>query len=154
MKRSSIVSEVMRRLNTIKIANGYTFDMKYVFQNPEDEPLVETMPCVNLFEFPEITLEQTKNRGASQPPIYTKEFKIVIESWYASASRGNTSKDITTFLKHNRQVLFGDGITLSRLCNLLEESEVSRVYRPAIGNNVVGIGQVLTIRYIEDFNAL
>jgi len=152
--RDSIISEVMSRLYQIKTTNGYAFTVKYVFQNPEDEPLVDAMPCINLFEFPEVTLEGTKNRGASSPPIYTKEFKIVLESWYSSATRANTSKDITTFLKYNRKVLFSDGINLGRLCALLEESEVSRVYRPPIGNNVVGIGQVLTIRYVEDFNAL
>ena len=154
MTRDSIVSEIMRRLLLVKVANGYTFDTRYVFQNPESEPLVESMPCVNLFEFAEITLDHAKNRGASQPPIYTKEFQVVIESWYASSSLGRTSKDITAFLKSNRKAIFSDGITLGRLCSLIQETEVSRVYRPPIGNNVVGIGQVLTIRFIEDFNSL
>lgn len=154
MKRDRIVIEIIRRLNLIKEVNGYTFDLKMALRNPENEPSIDNMPMTNIFEFPEITLGEAKRRGASQPPIYTKELTVVMEHWYASDSRGSTTNDVYTYLSHSRKVLFLDGITLGRLCNNVEETEISRVYRPPIGNNIVGIGQVLNFRFIEDFAEL
>jgi hypothetical protein len=112
------------------------------------------MPMTNVFEFPEISLGEAKRRGASQPPIYTKELTVVMEHWYVSASRGQTTKDVYTYLSSARKAMFSDGITLGRLCSNVEETEVSRIYRPPIGNHVVGIGQVLNFRYVEDFAEL
>lgn len=154
MKRDGIVIEILRRLNLIKVSNGYSFDLKMALRNPEDEPSVEDMPMTNVFEFPEINLGEAKRRGASLPPIYTKELTVVMEHWYVSASRGQTTKDVYTYLSSARKTMFSDGITLGRLCSNVEETEVSRIYRPPIGNNVVGIGQVLNFRYIEDFAEL
>jgi len=151
MKRENLVVEIMKRLYSIKTANGYVFDISMVVRNPENEPEIDHMPMTNLFEFPEITIDETKRRGASQPPIYTKEMTIVLEHWYVSASRGETTKDIYKYLSSARKAIFQDGITLGRLCSGVKETEISRVYRPPVGNNVVGIGQVLSIHFVEDF---
>ena len=151
MQRDNIVVEIMRRVLTVTTGNGYDFSVQSVIRNPENEPSPDRMPLTQLFEFPEITLTES-SRGASVMPIYKKEFQVVLEHWYQSATRGVTTKDITKYLKYSRQAIFSDGITLGKLCSLIEESEVSRVYRPQIGNNVVGIGQVLKIVFVEDFS--
>jgi hypothetical protein len=153
MQRDEIVVEVQKRLNGITTANGHPFDIAYVFRNPEEEPSVNRMPCINIFEFPDITVDE-KQRGGSLKPIYKKEFQVVLEMWYVSASAGETSRDIMTFLKSVREVIFEGGITLGGKAKYVKEEEVSRVYRPGIGNNVVGIGQVLSFQYIEDFDTL
>jgi hypothetical protein len=141
----------MRRLNLITTANGYDFDLQAAVRNPENEPSPDRMPLTNIFEFPELTVSE-HSRGASIPPVYKKELLVVLEHWYASASRGSTTPDIYKFLNYSRRVLFSDGITLGRFCDHIEESEISRVYRPPIANNVIGIGQVVRITYTEDFN--
>lgn len=151
MLRDSIVIEIQRRLLLIKSANGYSFDLRYVFRNPEDDPNPDLMACTHLFEFPEVTIEKTQSRGAKDKPAYKKEMRVVMEHWYKSASKGATTRDINTYLKAARKILFIDGQTLGRLASFVMEDEVSRVYRPSIGNNVVGIGQVLLLQYIEDF---
>lgn len=151
MQRDNIVVEIQRRVNLIKIANGHPFDIRYVFRNPEGEPSPDLMPMTNLFEFPSTTIESGK-RGASQKPVYKKFFRIALEHWYNSASMGETSRDIMTFLKASRQVIFSDGQTLGGLASVVVEEEESRIYRPL--QNVVGIGEVLGIEFTEDFNNL
>jgi len=152
MKRESLVIEIQRRLNLIKIANGCTFDISYVFRNPEEEPTPEAMPCTNLFEMQDAVTEE-RSRG-TRPPLYLRELTIILESWYKSVSTGVASKDILTFLKHMRTAIFSDGVTLGGLSLGISETEVSRIFRPPIGNNVVGIGMVLRIKYLEDFSNL
>ena len=152
MTRDNIVIEIQRRLNLIKTSNGYTFDINLVERNPEEDPDPSRMPSAAIFEFPDVSVDIPRGRrGASQPPIYAREFTILLELWYRSANEGIVSRDVATFLKHTRQVLFSDGITLNGICNTLEEVETSRVYRPCIGNYIGGIGIVLKAVFIEDF---
>ena len=154
MRRDNIVVEIQKRVNSITIANGFTFDIAYVYRNPDEEPSPDIMPLTNIFEFPSITLESAPSRGGKSKPIYKQEFRVILENWYLSDSRGKTSRDIMTFLKHTRDVVFADGQTLGGLADLVQEEEVSRVYRPPVDNKAVGIGQVLLILFKEDFNNL
>ena len=154
MKREELVTEVQRRFAGIKTANGYTLDVNHVFRNPEEEPNPSIMPLVNLFEMPDLLVSQ-KDRGATKPPIATRELVVVAECWMVATSEGKASKEISQFLKAARVAIFNDGITLGKKGVIgVAEIEVSRVYRPAIGNGVVGIGQVLRIRYLEDYSQL
>lgn len=153
MKRDDILVEVMTRLYAITQANGYTFDISYVFRNPEEEPDPRRMPCINLFELPDVTQTERK-RGASLPPVYAKEFTLILEMWYVSSEEGSCSRDIMIFLKHVRTAIFQDGITLGGLASQVTEAEVSRVFRPGIANHVVGLGQVLQFLFLEDFSNL
>lgn len=154
MRRDNIVVEIQRRVNLIKIANGHDFDIRFVFRNPEEEPSPDLMPMTNIFEFPSVTTDSASSRGARSKPIYKQEFRVVLENWYLSESRGKVSRDIMKFLKSTREVIFSDGQTLGGLADLVMEEEVSRVYRPPVDNKAVGIGQVLLIHFKEDFNAL
>lgn len=154
MLRDKIVIEIQRRLNLITTANGHPFDIQYVFRNPEEEPKSDLMPMSNIFEFPSMTIDSAKSRGAGSLPVYRQQFRVVIEHWYLSTSAGRTSKDIMQYLKASREVIFSDGQTLGRLAELVQEEEVSRVYRPPVDTKAVGIGQVLLILFKEDFNNL
>jgi hypothetical protein len=131
--------------------NGYEFDIGYVFRNPEVEPSPDLMPVTNIFEFPSTTIDSQK-RGASKKPSYKKFFRVAMEHWYNSASQGETSRDIMKYLKAVRLCIFSDGQTLGKLASLVVEEEESKIYRPQ--HNVVGIGEVLAIEFIEDFNKL
>ena len=153
MQRDLIVVEIQRRLNLITIANGHDFDINLVYRNPEGEPSPNIMPMSNIFEFPSFTTEPSR-RGGSQMPEYRQDFQVVLEHWYKSTSLGACSRDIMNYLKSAREVVFSDGQRLGGLAQAVVESEVSRVYRPPIGSNAVGIGQVLNILFVEDFNNL
>jgi len=154
MQRDNIVVEVQRRLNSIKTINGYDLTVRYVFRNPESEPSPELMPMSNIFEFPSITIDSKLRRGAKEKPIYLKEFRLVMEHWYLSESRGDTSRDIMKYLKAARIAIFEDGQTLGGLASLVVEEEESRVYRPPVDPKAVGIGHVLCFNFTEDFNTL
>lgn len=151
MQKDRIVTEIQRRINLIKTADGHSFDVAYVFRNPEEEPSPDLMPLTNIFEFPSTTLDSIK-RGATKKPIYKKFFRVVLEHWYHSDSIGDTNKDLSKFLTSARLVIFSDGQTLGGLASAVVEEEESRVYRPL--PKVIGIGEVLGIEYIEDFNKL
>jgi hypothetical protein len=151
LQRDRIVVEIQTRLNSIKIVNGYAFDIEHVFRNPEGEPAPELMPMTNIFEFPSTTIESAK-RGATKKPIYKKFFRVVLEHWYNSNSLGETSRDIMQYLKASRLAIFSDGQTLGGLASIVVEEEESRIYRPL--QKVVGIGEVLSIEFTEDFNNL
>ena len=152
MRRDEIVVEIQRRLNQIKVANGHPFDIQYVFRNPEEEPSPDLMPLTHIFEFPSVTEDRSNRTGATQPPIYKKFFRVALEHWFNSSSVGETNRDIMKYLKASRQVLFSDGQVLGGLASLVVEEEESRIYRPL--RTVVGIGEVLVITYVEDFNNL
>ena len=153
MKRDDIVIEIQARLNLITVGNGHPFDVDYIFRNPDEEPSPEQMPAINIFEMPDITTGG-QQRKASDLPVYERQFTVALELWYKSVNPGIVSKDIMTFLKASRQVIFSDGVTLGGLVSMVLEEETSRVFRPDIKNNVVGIGQVLQFTYIEDFSNL
>jgi hypothetical protein len=151
MIRDDAVVEIQRRLNRIRIINGYGLNLTFIERNPEEDPDPRRMPMASIFEFPDTTIE-IKKRGASVPPAYRREFTILVELWYKSESEGEVSGDISTFVRNVRYALFNDGTTLGRLITGLAEVELSRVYRPGIQNHVVGIGMVLKAHFIEDFN--
>ena len=152
MRRDDIVVEIQRRMNLVKIANGYDFDIAHVFRNPDGEPSPDLMPMTNIFEFPSTTTDETMRRGAKQKPVYKKFFRVALEHWWNSTNAGEASRDIMQFLKASRQTIFSDGQTLGGVATLVVEEEESRIYRPL--QYVVGIGEVLAIQFIEDFNNL
>lgn len=153
MIRDILVKELQRRLTLIKEVNGDPFDLDFVLRNPETEPDPAFMPTANIFEFPDVTTK-AQSRSSTTPPVLSKEFSVAIELWYVSDSEGETTPDIMTFLKLARQKEFSDGITFGKRCSGVREEEVSRVFRPKIGSHIVGIGQVLTFEYMEDFSNL
>jgi hypothetical protein len=153
MQRELIVRELQKRLNDITVANGYPLTVSYIFRNPDDEPSPDTMPCVNIFEMEDTSMD-FRNRGGSFPPIITKNFRVALEAWLVSTSEGLVSTDVSAFLRSERQVIFSDGVTLGGAVSIATEVEVSRVFRPGIANFVGGIGVVLEFIYIEDFSNL
>ncbi len=153
MRRELIVRELQSRLNGITIANGYPLTVSYVFRNPEREPSPDRMPCVNMFEMEDSSVDFAR-RGGSLPPIITKNFRAILEMWLMSTSEGQVSTDVSAFLRSVRQVIFSDGITLGGVASMVTEVEVSRMFRPGISNSVGGIGTVLELIYIEDFSNL
>jgi len=153
MVRESIIQELQLRMNSITVLDGYTNTVKYVFRNPEVEPSPETMPCINIFELEDLSVEFAK-RSSSSPPIVKKNMRVALESWLQSSSEGNVSKDVSLFLKDIRTALFFDGTTLGDKAANVSESELSRVFRPGISNFIGGIGIILEVIYIEDFSHL
>lgn len=150
MQREIIIRELQGRLNDILIVNGYLVDVSYVFRNPEKEPSPDVMHCINIFEMEDTTVK-VSTRGASIPPIYTKNFRVALEMWFKSASNGKVSTDVSDFLRSTRKSIFQDGVTLGGVASMVTEMETSRIFRPAISNYIGGIGIALEIIYIESY---
>jgi hypothetical protein len=153
VNRDDAIIEILKRLNSIKTTNGFDFDISLIQRNPEEEPSGDRMPSISLFEFPDVTKSKNR-RGANLPPIYDREMSVILELWYKSTSEGQTTRDIMKFLRYVRYVLFSDGVTLGKKVHNIDEEETSRVYRPGIGNFIVGIGMILVVNYLEDFSQI
>ena len=153
MTRDDITEEIQRRLSSITIVNGYSFDIVAVRRNPEVPPDPNHMPCAHLFEAGDRVVKPS-NRGASQPPIYKRRLSHIVEYWYKSTSDGQASKDISLFLAASRYALFNDGITLGGYAAEFSEVETTRVLRPGISNYVIGIGCTYSTEFVEDFNSI
>lgn len=153
MNRDNAIIEILKRLNSIKTTNGFDFNVSLIQRNPEEEPSGDRMPSISLFEFPDVTKSKNR-RGANLPPIYDREMSVILELWYRSATEGETTRDIMKFLRYVRYVLFSDGVTLGKKVHNIDEEETSRVYRPGIGNFIVGIGMILVVNYLEDFSQI
>jgi len=153
MRRELIIRELQGRLNDISIVNGYLVDVAFVFRNPDKEPSPEIMTCVNIFEMEDTTIGLSK-RGASLPPVATKNMRVVLEMWGQSASAGRISTDVSDLLNSVRKSIFNDGITLGGVAKMVTEVETSRMFRPKTFNFIGGIGTVIEFIFIEDYSNL
>jgi len=153
MTRNGLIVEIQSRLSSIKIANGFSFDLSQVLRNPIEPPMVESMPMACLFEAPD-TVDRWILLGATKAPKAKRSLSIIIEYWRSSLSEGRVSWDILEFLDYSRYVLFNDGVTLGGEALSLAENETTRIIRPEIGGNTSGIGVVYTATYVEDYSLL
>lgn len=149
--RDTAIKEIMRRIYGITTNAGYTFSMKRVIRNPKTEPHVEDMPCTNIFESDDFTIKKSQ-RGATKMPAYGRRFEVWLESWIEATSEGKSSEEIIYFLQALRSALFRDGITLGGLVIEFNEMQTSRIYRPEIGDHVIGIGTLYDVVFVEDFS--
>lgn len=149
--RDLAIKEIMRRCYTIKTENGFNVSINRVVRNPKTEPHVEDMPLINIFESDDFTIKKSQ-RGAKVPPAYGRKLEVWLESWIEATKEGKSSEEIIYFLQALRTVLFRDGITLGANVIEFNEMQTSRIYRPDIGDVVIGIGTLYEVVFVEDFS--
>jgi hypothetical protein len=142
-EREDIVAELWSRLAAV---DGVMFTAR----NPKAEPKVENMPCIQFWEMADVVEESTK-RG--DYPAYKRALRVVVESFVKSTEEAKTSQDLKDFIVKVKQQIYRDGASLGRRCNVTE-IESSRVLRPPVGENVIGLGIVFELRYIETTSKL
>lgn len=139
-EREVIMEEIAYRMSNV---TGVSFTAR----NPKTPPNADDLPAILIFEFP----DEVESRGSmGGHPIYKRRFKVVIECYLTASSEGAASTELGEFVEQIKKQIYTGGVNLNRKAAEIYESECSRVLRPPIGDNTVGLGLVFEVRYIED----
>ena len=145
LEREAIIAELWSKLSSVDTVVTTS-------RNSKVPPAIGDLPSIAFFELAD-TVEKVSSRGASQKPSYRRRFKVVIESYISASSEGAATKELGLFIRKVKQQLYEDGQTLGGLA-AFKEVETSRIFRPPVGEHVIGVGFVIEIVYIEDIGAL
>lgn len=145
LERELIIQELWRRLAAVP-------GVAYTARNPKAEPSVDNMPCIQFFELDDKP-EKHDHRGATAYPAYRRTFQVVVEAFVKGSSDAAASKELGEFMQAVKKSLYTGGNVLHPNSFFLE-TEMSRMLRPPVGDNVIGVGIVLTIQYVEDISKL
>ena len=140
LERETLMAELWSRIRS-------TPGVVYTARNPSQVPSAEQLPAIQMFEMPD-TVEKQDSRGGL--PIYHRSLIVVVESFINATSEPAASKEITAFVDQVKKVIYSGGPTLGGKAKLIRETEASRVLRPKMGENIVGLGIVFAIQYIEN----
>lgn len=145
LEREQLIQELWRRLAAVT-------GVKYTARNPKAEPSVNDMPCIQFFEL-EDEPTKTNSRGVSQNMAYRRKMKVVVEAFVKGTTDASASQDLGKFMQELKKSLYTGGNTLIANSEFLETG-MSRMLRPPVGDNVIGVGIVLEIQYVEDIGKL
>lgn len=143
-ERDLMIEELWSRLTSVP-------GVKYTARNPSSPPSSSQMPAIQLFEFPD-TVEEASQRGSY--PAYKRKISVAVEAFITATSEETATREILAFAKEVKKKVYAGGNNLGRTCSSIVEEEASRILRPAAGENIVGIGIVFQIRYIEDVSKI
>ena len=146
LKRESLINEFWSRIV------GTTGILRTA-RNPVAMPDPSDMPLVNIFDF-QSKAKKTSGGGKTGLPTIQFETAVHMEVFVAGASDETASNELMTILTEVLKSIFSDGSSLGGIDCLIIISEMTRVYRPPIGNFVAAIGVTFNIYYAEDLNSL
>ncbi len=145
LKREEIVSEIIGRLSGIT-------GIGLISRNPSSRPDISDMPIVNVFDFPAKAVSSRFSRNTA--PLIEFELTLVLELFIAGTTEELATSELFDFYRNVLKAIFADGASLGGIGCAVTISEITRVLRPPIGGNAIGIGMVLLIKYVEDLNNL
>ena len=142
LQREKILEELEKRMTQIS-------GVGFVARNPEKEPSYNDLPCVNIFEMPDMVDDMSRRGGK---PAYKRSFQLIIETFISGSTAAKASKELMAFVILVKAALYAAPFGLGGLARKIKEDQYSRVHRPGVGEHVAGIGIAITIFYIEDTN--
>ena len=138
--REIIAREIHRRLYSVP-------NTQIVFRNPKIEPTVDNLNCISFFELGDVVAKVSFRGGI---PYYIRTLNMIIEPLIISDTEGESTPDLTAYVKEVKKKLYAGGTTLGGTCDNFVEVDTSAIIRPPIGENAAGIGLSLNITYKED----
>ena len=141
--REDIMKEILERCWKV---SGVTF----VIRNPKKEPEVGDLPFIGIFELDDNVVESSK-RGKYF--IYKRVLEVIIEPFILATSDGAASTELTSFVDLLKKVLYTDGVSLGKRCEVSEAGS-GKVLRPPVDANAIGISLRFKILYIENVESL
>jgi len=143
-EREAIIKELWRRIASVS-------GVAYTARNPKAPPNVSDFPAIQFFELGD-SVEDTQKRGTQV--AYKRKLDVVVEMFIAATTEASATNELMEiYLPRLKTALYLGGPTLGRLCSF-KENGTSRILRPPVGENSIGIGLQLEIRYVEDVNLL
>lgn len=116
-------------------------------RNPGDNPSTDDFPAIQFFELDD-TIEAQGRRGGY--PIYTRKLILAVEFFIVATSEASASKELSAFVQEGKKKIYQGGNNLGKTCNEIVEAGCTRVLRPPVGKNAVGIGVVFEVNYTEN----
>lgn len=146
LKREILVSELFRRI-------GNTEGMVYTARNPISVPSSDDMPVGNLFEF-DLDVLKFSISGASAIPTLEVRMPLVLEVFINAEREETATEEFLQFYSEVLKSIFSDGVSLGNKGCLLGLKQMTRILRPEAGTNVIGMGTVFEMTFIEDLVSL
>jgi hypothetical protein len=138
LEREAIIQELWSRLASV---TGVAFTAR----NPKQEPSVDNLPCIQFWEMDDKVEEESARGGY---PSFKRSFDVVVEPFVLASTDASASKVLNDFIIEIKKQVYRDGVSLGGLCRVSEAGS-SRILRPPVGENVIGIGITFTFRYVE-----
>lgn len=141
--REQLSSKLWERLAAVP-------NVAFTARNPKAEPSAADLPAIQFFELEDVVEDVSKRGGL---PVYKRRLTVAVESFISAASEGASSKEILDFVSSVKKSIYGGDASLGKGSEI-RERELTRILRPPTGANVVGLGLVLDIIYVEDISKL
>jgi hypothetical protein len=127
--------------------------VKSTARNPVNPPKDGDFPRINIFEMDDAVKEKSM-RGGSQYPSYKRDFSVLVETFIKASSEQAGPKELSLFIKELKKKMYESGATLGLKGVELSETATGEVLRPPNLDLVIGVGIVLSIRYVEDVSKI
>lgn len=120
-------------------------------RNPSDNPSTDDFPAIQFFELDDKVMQSGRRGGY---PIYQRTLMLTVEAFIAATSESASSKELGAFVQEAKKKIYAGGNNLNKTCNEITELGCTRVLRPPVGKNSVGIGIIFEIKYIENITTI
>lgn len=144
IEREILIQELWSRLSSV---SGVTSTAR----NPKKTPSVEDFPCIQFFELNDLVIKESSRGGY---PIYLRNLEVAIDSYMKATSEQSATKELGLFVQEVKKKIYQGGVNLGRKCQIIKEVESSRVLRPPVGENSIGLGLAFNILYTEEIGKL
>ena len=96
-------------------------------------------------------MQETQRGGY---PAYIRRLEVVIDSYIPGTTEESATKELGLFIQEVKKKIYQGGVTLGGKCKSIKEIESSRVLRPPVGENSIGLGLAFNILYVEEIGKL
>jgi hypothetical protein len=145
LERELVVAEIWRRLSLIP-------GIKYHMRNPQAPPKEQDMPCCLIFDMDDVVVQG--NGMGTQAPTYKRALQVVVESFVQGSSEAAASKELMAFVRKLKREIYRGGSNLGKICTYIGEKSAARILNPRVGTNVIGLGIVFEVMYVEDISKI
>jgi hypothetical protein len=143
-ERETAIAEFWRRVAGVD-------GVVYTARNPKTPPTVDKLPAIQFFEFSDEVIDRKMMGGK---PHYRRKLTLILETFINAETEHSSTYELGLFVQKIKKAIFSDGTSLGRACSEIQETGASRVLRPPVGDNVVGIGLIFDLQYIEDISKI
>lgn len=144
LEREILIKELWRRLSNVSTVNRTA-------RNPASPPSIGDLPVIQFFELEDIVEGNTSRNGY---PAYKRKLNLVIEAYTTATDEATSSKTLGEFVQLVKKELYRNGNNLNGTCVLIAETGSSRILRPPVADNAVGISLNFDVIYIENISRL
>lgn len=143
-EREILIAEFWRRIASVT-------GVVKTARNPGDIPNVDDFPAIQFFELDD-TIVSSGRRGGY--PIYSRKLILTTEAFIPATSESASSKELGVFVQEIKKKIYAGGNNLNKTCSEITELGCTRVLRPPVGENSIGIGLIFDVRYVENISTI